>query len=65
MTTSECPPPALPAPATTGPDEPSSRRRKIVGYCILALVPVSVVAAFLILTGMSAGAAVTGGCGGG
>jgi hypothetical protein len=43
---------------------PVSRRRKLVGYGLIALFPLAVITAALVLAAM-ASAAATGGCGGG
>jgi|HubBroStandDraft_3_1064219.scaffolds.fasta_scaffold1245275_1 hypothetical protein len=45
-------------------DVPISRRRKLVGYGLMALFPVAVIVAVFVLAAM-ASAAATGGCGGG
>jgi len=44
---------------------PVSRRRKLVGYGLMVLVPLALTAALLVLAAMTANAAATGGCGGG
>ena len=46
--------------------EGTGLRRKVIACSLLALIPVSVLAGFLVLLAMAGGAAsATGGCGGG
>jgi hypothetical protein len=58
---------SLPAfAASTGSDAPNpGHRRRWVPYCLLALVPVAVVVAAVLVLHMSGALAATGGCGGG